>query len=123
MAMRLRELKWMQLPVWPPDWMISDQGLGEEGNLEDVQLRKDLTPGFIGVTVNYLDGRRFGIIILENPTHLEILYHKLKENLGRTLTEIGDLEIDFTPAPSKYGLKQSRPRPSANYPKRMVNKK
>jgi hypothetical protein len=103
--------------------MISDQGLGEEGVLEDVRLRKDLLPGAIGVTVHHLGDSRFGIIMLENHAHLEILYHKLQDNLGRPLTEIGNLEIDFTPAPAKYGLKPSRPRPSASYPKQMMPKK
>lgn len=121
--MQIRHLKWIGTLVWPPEWIISDHGLGEEGILEGVRLRKDLTPGFIGVTANYLDDRRFGIIMLETTGHLEILYHKLKENLGRALTEIGDLEIDFTPSPPKYGLKQSRPRPSTNYPKQIANKK
>jgi hypothetical protein len=121
--MQIRSLSWRGIPVWPPEWMISDPGIGEEGILEDVRLRKDLTPGFIGVTVNHLDDRRFEVIMLENPTHLEILYHKLKGNLGRPLIEIADMEIDFTPSSPKYGLKQSRPRPSVNYPKQMVNKK
>jgi hypothetical protein len=121
--MQIRSLSWKGIPVWPPEWMISYQDLGEEGFLEDVRLRKDLMPGAIGVTVNHLGDSRFGIIMLENPSHLDILYHKLKDNLGRPLTEIGNLEIDFIPAPAKYGLKQSRPRPSGNYPKQMMPKK
>ncbi len=121
--MQIRSLNWRGIPVWPPEWTFSDQGLGEEGFLEDVRLRNDFMPASISVTVNYLDDNRFGVIMLENPTHLEILYHKLKENLGRQLSEIGDLEINFPPAPAKYGLKQSRPRASANYPKQMVDKK
>ena len=121
--MQIRSLNWRGIPVWPPEWMISDQDLGEEGVLEDVRLRKDLLPGSIDVTVNHLNDSRFGIIMLENPAHLEILYQKLYENLGRLLAEIGDLEIDFTPAPAKYGMKQSRPRPSANYPLKLMNTK
>jgi len=121
--MQIRSLNWRGIPVWPPEWMISDQGLGEEGILEDVRLRKDLTPGFIGVTVNYLEDNRYGVIMLENPTHLESLYYKLKDNLGKALTEIGDLEIDFIPLPQKYGLKQVRPTSTARSINRVVNKK
>ncbi len=121
--MQIRSLNWSGIPVWPPEWLISDQGLGEEGILQDVQLRKDLSPGFIGLTVNHLDDSRFWVIMLENPAHLEILYQKLKENLGKPLTEIGDLEIDFTPLPVKYGMKRSKPRSSANHLKRVVNKR
>ncbi len=121
--MQIRSLTWRGIPAWPPEWVFADQGLGEEGILEDVRLRKDLMPGSIGVTVNYLEERRFGIIILGNPAHLEMLYHKLKENLGRPLSEIGNLKIDFTPSSAKYGLKQSRARSSANYPKKIRSNK
>ena len=94
--MQIRNLTWKGLSVWPPEWVFSDQGVGENGVLENVQLWMDLMPGSIGVTVNHLEDSRFGVILLENPDHLEILYHKLKGNLGRSLTEIGDMEIDFT---------------------------
>ncbi len=121
--MRIRRLCWSGIPVWPPEWLFSDHGLAEKGILENVRLRKDLTPGFIGVTAYYLEESRFGIIILEDPAQLQILYQKLKANLGRPLHEIGDLEIDFSPSSAKYGLKQSRPQPPANYPKEVASKK
>ncbi len=121
--MQIRSLNWRGIPVWPPEWTISDQGSGEDGILEDVRLRKDLTPGFISVKVNNLDDSRFVVIMLENPAHLEILHQKLKENLGRPLTEIGGLEIDFTPVPVKYGMRRSKLRPSINRSKRVVNKR
>ncbi len=121
--MRIRKLCWSGIPVWPPEWLFSEHGLGEKGVLENVRLRKDLTPGFIGVTANYLEESRFGIIILGDPVQLQILYHKLKANLGRPLNEIGDLEIDFTPSSATYGLKKSRPQLSANYPKEVASEK
>ncbi len=121
--MQIRNLTWRGISIWPPEWMISAQDLGEEGVLEDVRLRKDLSPASIGLTVNYLDDNRFGVIMLENSAHLEILYHKLRENLGRPLTEIGDMEIDFTPSPQKYGLKPSRPRTSDGFHRQVINRK
>lgn len=39
--MRLREMKWMQLPVWPPQWSVTDEGVGEAGVLKNVKIRKD----------------------------------------------------------------------------------
>ena len=39
--MRLRELTWMRLPVWPPQWAVTDEGAGEAGVLMEVKLRKD----------------------------------------------------------------------------------
>ncbi len=106
--MQIRSLKWSGIPVWPPEWQILGQGSGEDGILETVRLRKDLNQRFISVSVNELDETRFGVIILDNPDHLEILFRKLQENIGRPLTEIGDLEVDFAPTPPKYGMKQVR---------------
>ena len=37
--MQIRSLKWKGFPMWPPEWMISDQGRGEAGVLEEVRLR------------------------------------------------------------------------------------
>ena len=109
--------------MWPPQWSVSDDQAGEEGVLVDVQLRHALSTRLISIGANYLGDYRIGIMILENPVHLELVFEKLHGNLGRSLTEIGDLEIDFTPAPQKYGMKQARPKSSAKNIKRVVNKK
>ena len=45
--MQIRTLKWRGLSMWPPEWTISDQGLGEAGVLEEVYLRRDLKPELI----------------------------------------------------------------------------
>jgi len=107
--MQIRSLKWRGLAMWPPEWMISDQGLGEEGVLEEVSLRHDLKPKLISVVANHLGDIRKGILVLEDLALLEIVHSKLKENVGRPLTEIGDLEISFLPFMEKRGPKQVRP--------------
>lgn len=94
--------------MWPPEWWTSDYGAGEEGILEDVQLYQNLTLECIHVVAGHLDDIRKGIIILENPAHLRALYHKLKDNLGRPLTMIGDMDLDLFP--SLRGQKQAKPR-------------
>ncbi len=109
--------------MWPPQWSVSDDQAGEEGVLEDVQLRHELSTRVISIEANHLGDYRKGIMILEDPAHLKLVFEKLRENLGKPLTEIGDLEIDFTPAPQKYGMKQARPKSSARNIKRVVNKK
>ena len=76
--MQIRDLKWKTISVWPPEWFISEEGAGEEGVLGAVQLRDDLTPALITLLVNHLNESRKGIIVLDDPSHLEILYHKLK---------------------------------------------
>ena len=107
--MQIRSLKWRGLAMWPPEWMISDQGLGEEGVLAEVSLRYDLKPKLISVVANHLGDIRKGIVVLEDLALLEIVHSKLKEHVGRPLTEIGDLEISLFPPLEKRGPKQVRP--------------
>jgi hypothetical protein len=107
--MQIRSLKWKEIPMWPPEWWFTDRELGEAGVLEDVRLRDDLKPKLISILASYHGHSRKGVIVLDDPLHLEVLYHKLKENIGRPLTEIGDLEIDLLPSLQKRGPKQVRP--------------
>ncbi len=109
--------------MWPPEWYVSDQGAGEEGVLAEVQLRTDRTPKFISLVANHLGDSRTGIIMLEDSAHLEILYQKLKENLGKPLSEIGDMEIELMRQPSPYGLRQVRPNFSLYNLNRISNRK
>lgn len=94
--------------MWPPEWWTSDYGAGEEVILEDVQYYQDLKLECIHIVASHLDSVRKGIIILENPAHLKALYHKLKDNLGKPLTMIGDIDLDLLPAFS--GQKQATSR-------------
>lgn len=121
--MKIRDLEWRGLPMWPPEWSMSDHQIGEEGVLEDVQLRQELSARIISIEANHLGDCRKGIMILEDPVQLELVFEKLRENLGRPLTEIGNLEIDFTLSPQKYGLKQARSAFTARSRKRVVNTK
>ncbi len=93
--MQIRDLKWRTLPMWPPEWFISYQGAEDAGVLEDVQYRKDIAPELIIIVANYEGESRKGIVMLEDPTQLKLLFHQIKENIGKTLREIGGLEIAF----------------------------
>jgi hypothetical protein len=81
--------------VWPPEWFISEEGAGEEGVLEDVQLRDDPAMQMITISVNHFNNNRKGDILLDDPKHIEILYHKLKDDIGKPLAEISNLVIKF----------------------------
>ena len=113
--MQIRTLKWRGLPMWPPEWTISDQGSGEAGVLEEVRLRKDLNPKLISVAANHLGDVRRGIMVLEDPALLEIVYGKLKQHVGRPLTEIGNLEITSLPSKPKRGARQVSPSSPPRY--------
>jgi hypothetical protein len=121
--MKIRDLKFKGFLMWPPEWvLVSDLQAGEEGVLQDVKLRHG-PPRLISIEANHLGDCRKGVMIQEDSAHLELVFDKLRENLGRPLTEIGNLEIDFTPPLQKYGLKQTRPKSTARNIKRVVNKK
>ena len=109
--MQIRTLKWRGLSMWPPEWTISDQGLGEAGVLEDVYLRRDLNPKLISVVVNHWGDIRKGIMVLEDPALLEVVYAKLSQHVGRPLSEIGDLEISHLPRMPQRRPRQVRPAP------------
>jgi hypothetical protein len=117
--MQIRNLKWRGLSMWPPEWTIMDQGLGEAGILAEVHLREDLNPKLISVVATHLGDVRKGIMVLEDPAHLEAVYGKLKQHVGRSLTEIGDLEISLSPSMPKRSPRQVRP-PSPPYSKSAV---
>ena len=93
--MLIRNLVWRGIPMWPPEWWTSDAGAGEEGILEDVQFYQDLKMECVQVVASHLGSIRKGAIFLENAAHLKALYYKLKENRGKSLTMIGDMELDF----------------------------
>jgi hypothetical protein len=120
--MRIRDLQWKGIPAWPPEWWISDETAGEAGFLKNVQLRYDQTPPCIAVVASHLDVYRNGVILLEDLINLEILCQKLKENLGRPLSDIGDMDIDFSPALPKQGPKQVRPPRRQDIRSEMVSK-
>jgi hypothetical protein len=117
--MQIRSLKWKEVSMWPPEWRISDHGAGEEGVLAEVQFHNDRTPECLYVVANHRGDIRKGIMVLEPRAHLEVLYHKLKENIGRPLTEIGDLEIELLPPLPKRGPKQARPKDKSSMGKRI----
>ncbi len=112
--MRIRDLQWEGMSAWPPEWWVSDEGAGEAGFLKNVQLRYDQKPACISVVASHLGDDRKGIIILEDPAHLEILCQKLKENIGRQLSQIGDLDIDLLLSIPKKGPKLVRPQNTHN---------
>ena len=113
--MQIRSLTWRGLPMWPPEWTILDQGAGEEGVLEAVDLRHHLKTTLISVVANHLGEIRKGIMVLEDSSLLEVVYHNLKQHVGRPLAEIGDLEIDLIPSSEKRSFRQVRPYPPLPY--------
>jgi len=91
--MRLRELTWMQLPVWPPQWAVTDEEAGETGVLMKVNIRKDRLLEYLYIEADDAGHKLRGIITLGTPRHLKSLHRTISQYIGKPLTEIGDLEI------------------------------
>jgi hypothetical protein len=90
--MRIREMTWMGAPAWPPQWSDSSHPINESAVLKGVKL-------IIGTDLCRIDVDHNGIphlgIMFSAKELREPLYCKLKENLGRQLAEIADLEIEL----------------------------
>ena len=116
--MLIRDLQWRGVPSWPPEFATSSQIFGEKAILRDVLLRDDQKIKLISLTAEHHGAERRGIIMLENPAHLDILCLKLKENIGKSLKEIGDIEINLGLSVPKKGPKQVRPRSAPDIAKK-----
>ena len=56
-----------------------------------------------------------GLWSWKTPLSFEVVYGKLKQHVGRPLTEIGDLEISLLPPMPKRGPRQVRPPAPIRY--------
>ncbi len=98
--MKLRELKWKDVPVWPPLWLESlnlgaDEKFtkGEEGVLKGVQI----IPGteVLRIDAECAGSPLTGMLLIENFHLVKSLVEKLQDQVGKPLAEIGDLEINL----------------------------
>jgi hypothetical protein len=91
--MQIRELRCRGFPCWPPEW-VEEPG-GTKGHYEEGIL-KDVNPilgtALLKIIVEHEGGSSRGLVLLEKKL-LMPLYHKLKENVGKPINEIGNLEI------------------------------
>lgn len=88
--MRINTMMCMGLRVWPPKLVISSQSLSDKAVLMDVKTI--VATNLLRVDVEHNMIPDLGIVSVEMGDR-ESLYHKLKENIGRSLADIGELEI------------------------------
>ena len=89
--MRINTMMCMGLRVWPPKLVISNRRIGDKAVLMDVKFI--VATNLLRVDVEHNMIPDLGIILVDEGD-LESLYHELKENIGRSLADIGELEID-----------------------------
>ena len=89
--MRIREMVWMGLKVWPPQWSNSGQAINPQAVLMDVKV-------VVGTDLLRIDVAHNGIphlgLMYVGKEVRKPLYLKMKENIGKQLAEIADLEIE-----------------------------
>ena len=90
--MRINKMMCMGLQVWPPKLVISSQSMSDIAVLMDVRIITATDLLRVDVEHNMIPD--FGLILVEKG-YRESIYRKLKESIGRSLADIGELEMDF----------------------------
>ncbi len=89
--MRLTEMTFMGLPIWPPQWSSSSHRINDRAVLQDVRV-------IVGTELLRIDIDQNGIphmgVMFVAKTERPALLQQLKEHLGRSLSEIAAIEIN-----------------------------
>ncbi len=88
--MRIRDISWRGQFSWPPHWNVANIE-AEEGILIAVHL-PNWTKSFLGIEVEHMGHRRMGVLLIDEAVQSR-LCRTLKDNIGKPLVEIGDLQI------------------------------
>ena len=90
--MRIKELTWKGLLIWPPQWTEEISDMVEQGVLKGV----DILPvtDLIKIDAAYA-GNTISGLIFSNEEYQGSLYRKLKDNIGKPLEEVGNMEVYF----------------------------
>ena len=97
--MRINTIESMGLRVWPPKGVFS-QLISDKAVLRGVKII--VATNLLRVDVEHNMIPDFGLILVEKGCR-ESIYQKLKENIGRSLADIGELELDFEPDQEEEG--------------------
>lgn len=92
--MRINTMMCMGLRVWPPKLVISSQSLSDKAVLMDVKTI--VATDLLRIDVEHNMIPDLGLVLVEKGDR-ESFFLKLKENIGRSLADIGELEIDSKP--------------------------
>jgi hypothetical protein len=90
--MLIKELTWNGLLIWPPNWAEESPQLIKHGLLKgaDILPLTDL----IKIDATYA-GTVISGLIFSTEEYQGSLYRKLKENIGKPLKEVGNIEVSF----------------------------
>jgi hypothetical protein len=68
---------------------------GELGTLDDVSMNESI-PNKIFLAMEHVGERYITVLLFDDVTFTKQLYPLLLENVGRTIKEIGDLDLSHT---------------------------
>jgi hypothetical protein len=90
--MQIKELKWRGLLIWPPQWAEEDPNVIQQGLLKGVKILP-LTD-LIKIDATYAMTTISGLLFTSEE-YQGSLYNKLKENIGKPLNEVENVEVNF----------------------------
>ena len=90
--MLIKELTWNGLLIWPPNWVEESPNLIENGLLKGAEILP-LTD-LIKIEAAYA-GNTISGLIFSHEEYQDPLYRKLKDNIGKPLEEVGNIEVYF----------------------------
>jgi hypothetical protein len=90
--MLLKKLEWNGLLIWPPHWTEEIPDVADQGILKSVEILP-LTE-LIRIDATYA-GTILSGLIFSREEYQGSLYRTLKENIGKPLAEVGNMEVIF----------------------------
>lgn len=90
--MLLNKMEWNGLLIWPPHWTEEIPTVVECGILKSVEILPLTDLIKIDATCA---GTIFSGLIFSKEEYQGSLYRKLKENIGKSLEELGNMEVNF----------------------------
>ena len=91
--MLINQLRWRGIPIWPPLWTEGKPTGSEHGLLKNVEILP--LNNLIRIDAIYAGGSISGLIIASEEYQTS-LYNMLNENIGKSLVEVGNLEIKLS---------------------------
>ena len=81
--------------AWPPQWITASGNTttGEVGILEYVSVGLLIDTTFF-LFIDYQHSRYVGLMSFDDSIFCQKIYDLLKPNVGRSIKEIGDLELE-----------------------------
>jgi hypothetical protein len=84
--------------TWPPLWARllhneDDKPIGEVGFLEDVLMMSDVIKDKVFILMKHHGLRYVGFVCFDDARFRSDIYILLKSKLGRSIKEIGDIDI------------------------------